>query len=69
LDQIKKRGRAYEQDIQPEYLDKINTGYLEYIKAQKDLNVMVIDVTDKDFVNSQDDYVWLLDAISSRVNA
>lgn len=69
LEQIKKRGRAYEQDIQPEYLDKINTGYLEYIKAQKELNVMVIDVTDKDFVNSQQDYVWLLDAISSHVNA
>jgi deoxyadenosine/deoxycytidine kinase len=33
-----------------DYLDKINSGYLEYIKSQTELNVLIIDVSDKDFV-------------------
>ena len=39
LANIKKRGRSYEQEIQAEYLDKFNRGYLDYIKTQTDLNV------------------------------
>jgi hypothetical protein len=30
--------------------DKINSGYLEYIKSQTELNVLIIDVSDRDFV-------------------
>jgi deoxyadenosine/deoxycytidine kinase len=30
-----------------DYLDKINSGYLEYIKSQTELNVLIIDVSDK----------------------
>jgi hypothetical protein len=29
------------------YLDKINSGYLDYIKSQSDLNVLIIDVSEK----------------------
>jgi deoxyadenosine/deoxycytidine kinase len=36
-----------------DYLDKINSGYLEYIKSQTELNVLIIDVSDKDFVKSR----------------
>jgi deoxyadenosine/deoxycytidine kinase len=49
LQNIKKRGRSYEQK-KGDYLDKINSGYLEYIKSQTELNVLIIDVSDKDFV-------------------
>jgi len=63
LQQIKKRGRDYEQDITPEYLDNINRGYLDFIKSATGLNVLVIDVTDKDFVNNQEDYLWILDQL------
>jgi deoxyadenosine/deoxycytidine kinase len=49
LQNIKKRGRSYEQKFQ-EYLDKINSGYLDYIKSQTELNVLIIDVSDRDFV-------------------
>ena len=31
---IKKRGRDYEQNIDSEYLDKINSGYLDFLKNQ-----------------------------------
>jgi deoxyadenosine/deoxycytidine kinase len=49
LQNIKKRGRSYEQKISGD-LDKINSGYLEYIKSQTELNVLIIDVSDRDFV-------------------
>jgi len=44
LQNIKNRGRSYEQDITADYLEKINKGYLEYIKTQIDLNVLILDV-------------------------
>lgn len=62
---IKKRGRKYESDIEDEYLDKINAGYLDFLKSQTDFNVKIIDISDKDFVKYRADYLWLLDQICS----
>ena len=67
LQNIKLRGRSYEQDIPAAYLDKINLGYLDYIKSQTTLNVLVIDVSDKDFVKNQADYVFVLSAIQKKL--
>ena len=67
LENIKVRGRSYEQDIEADYLEKINFGYLDYIKTQKDLNVLVIDISDKDFVKNQQDYLYILNEISQRI--
>ncbi|MDR6966325.1 2-amino-4-hydroxy-6-hydroxymethyldihydropteridine diphosphokinase [Flavobacterium arsenatis] len=67
LQNIKRRGRTYEQEIQPEYLEKINSGYLDYIKSQPDLNVLIIDVSDKDFVNNQEDYIFVLEEIRTKI--
>lgn len=66
LENIRLRGRSYEQEIPAEYLDKINRGYLDYIKTQTDLNVLVIDVSDKDFVKNQNDYLQILDEIEGK---
>ena len=60
---IKKRGREYEQNIADDYLDKINSGYLEFLKSQNDFNVKIIDVSDRDFVVNRSDYLWLLSEI------
>ncbi|PJJ09498.1 2-amino-4-hydroxy-6-hydroxymethyldihydropteridine diphosphokinase [Flavobacterium sp. 1] len=68
LQNIKSRGRSYEQDITAEYLEKINRGYLEYIKTQTDLNVLVIDVSDRDFVSNQEDYLFVLNKIQEKNN-
>ena len=65
LQNIKKRGRSYEQEIPATYLEKINNGYLDYIKTQKDLNVLVLDVSDLDFVKNQSDYLFLLEKIKT----
>lgn len=68
LRNIKNRGRSYEQDITASYLEKINKGYLEYIKTQTDLNVLVVDVSDRDFVSNQEDYLFILSKIQEKSN-
>ncbi|MBO9586848.1 MAG: 2-amino-4-hydroxy-6-hydroxymethyldihydropteridine diphosphokinase [Flavobacterium sp.] len=68
LQNIKKRGRIYEQNIEATYLDKINNGYLEYIKSQTDLNVLIIDVSDRDFVKKHEDYLYILNEIKKKLN-
>ena len=67
LANIKKRGRSYEQNIPADYLDKINSGYLDYIKSQTDLNVLIIDVSDRDFVENQEDYLYILEEIQNKI--
>jgi deoxyguanosine kinase len=67
LENIKKRGRSYEQNIPADYLDKINNGYLDYIKSQSDLNVLIIDVSDRDFVKNQEDYLYILEEIQQKI--
>ncbi|MFT3793461.1 2-amino-4-hydroxy-6-hydroxymethyldihydropteridine diphosphokinase [Flavobacterium sp.] len=66
LANIKLRGRSYEQEIPADYLDRINRGYLDYIKSQTDLNVLIIDVSDRDFVKNQQDYVFILEEIQKK---
>jgi deoxyguanosine kinase len=68
LKNIKKRGRSYEQEIPAEYLDKINQGYLDYIKSQTNLKVLVIDVSSFDFVKNQEDYITILEAIQKKLS-
>ena len=63
---IKKRGRDYEQNIESEYLEKINSGYLDFLKNQTELNVKIIDISDRDFVKNRKDYLWLLGEICSK---
>jgi len=67
LQNIKRRGRSYEQEIPSSYLEKINNGYLDYIKTQKDLNVLIIDVSERDFVKNQEDYIFVLNEIRNKI--
>lgn len=64
LENIKKRGREYEQNISEEYLQQLQSGYLNFIQAEKDLNVLIIDVSEMDFVNNEDDYCKIIREIS-----
>ena len=61
---IRDRGRGYEQNIQTEYLDKIQLGYLDFIKQQTKLRVVIIDTNHLDFVNRRKDYEKMLEVIS-----
>lgn len=65
IENIKKRGRDYEQNIAPEYLDKIHKGYANFIKTEENLHSVIIDISDKDFVNNPKDYKEIIDLIKN----
>ena len=64
LENIKKRGRDYEQNIGKDYLTQINKSYLTFIKSQPNLNVKIIDISELDFVNSRENYLKLLGEVN-----
>jgi 2-amino-4-hydroxy-6-hydroxymethyldihydropteridine diphosphokinase len=68
LANIRKRGRSYEQDISTNYLEKINQGYLDYIKSKTDINALIIDISDLDFVKNQEDYIYILNEIQNKIH-
>jgi deoxyadenosine/deoxycytidine kinase len=47
---IKNRGRDFEQNISDEYLQNIQDKYLDFLRKQSDLPVLLLDVTNVDFV-------------------
>lgn len=53
---IRKRGRSYEQKIASEYLQKIQDGYLDYIRKQQEMRIVIIDTNNIDFVENPEDY-------------
>ena len=61
---IKKRGRSYEQNISDDYLIKIQTAYFDFIKQLNDLRILVIDVNNIDFANDQEHYQQLIKTIN-----
>lgn len=56
MENIAKRGRAYEKYITEEYLQKIQLGYNNFIQTERNLNILVIDVSEMDFVSNHDQY-------------
>jgi deoxyadenosine/deoxycytidine kinase len=67
LENIKKRGRDYEQKIPPEYLEKINRGYLDFIKDHPEQNSIVLDMSELDFVNNPKDYETILERLEDTI--
>ena len=65
LGNIQKRGRAYEQNISSSYLEKIHKGYSNFINTQQDLNTLIIDVSDMDFVENNQDYQLIIKKINN----
>ena len=61
---IKKRGRSYEQNISDDYLIKIQTAYFDFIKQVGDLRVLIIDVNTIDFANNPKDYKQITELIN-----
>lgn len=49
---IQKRGRGYEQNISYDYLTQIQNRYFDYFKKQQDYPVLILDVTQVNFVEN-----------------
>jgi len=58
---IKTRGRDFEQNISDEYLRNIQDKYLDYLKKQDDFPVLILDVTNIDFVTDSNIYKSMKD--------
>ena len=67
LENIKKRGRSYEQEIAPDYLEKINQGYSDFIKGLHEQRTAIIDISALDFVQNEGDYGVILDEIQGEL--
>ncbi len=60
LDNIKKRGRPYEQDIKADYLEKIEKAYFGYFKqVRKEQKILIVPCDGLDFVNKDIDYLQI----------
>lgn len=64
ISNIKLRNRPYEQEIQADYLLKIQNSYFEYLKNITSYPVLILDIKDMDFVNKEANYETLKFLIS-----
>ncbi len=60
---IRHRGRDYEQQIADDYLEGIQESYFNYLKQQPGLRVVVLDVNAIDFVAYRKHFDMILEAI------
>ncbi len=64
LRNIQQRGRDYEKGIKAEYLEMIQHSYLDFIKKQSNMRILIINTNLIDFVNNEADYRLMIDLIS-----
>ena len=68
LENIKQRGRSYEQSIDADYLQKIHAGYMTYLNGKEhQARVIRIDLSSLDFVHRRQDYVQVLSLLTDQI--
>lgn len=60
---IRNRGRDYEQIIDDEYLEKIQSSYFEFIHNHPNMTIVIIDNSKLDFVNKEEDFTKIKNII------
>ncbi len=65
LQNIAQRGREYEKHITADYLKKIQEGYYDSFRHEKEMRILVLDINDIDFVKNESDYKKLKEMIFS----
>lgn len=60
---IRNRGRDYEQNIQDDYLGNLEKGYWDFFKQQEGLRIVVLDTNEVDFVHNMNDYNRILEIL------
>ncbi len=56
LENIRKRGRDYEKEISPDYLEKLQESYFEYFRSMQDQKILILDINKMDFVGRKNDF-------------
>ena len=63
---IRKRGRSFEQEISDEYLQNIQNIYIDYLKKQNSFPVVLLDVTKIDFIKNDIVYKKIKDLLNHK---
>lgn len=67
VNQISKRGRAYEESIRLDYLKRLNERYEAWISTYESGNLLIIDVDDNSFFDSAEDLGEIINKIDSKI--
>ena len=65
---IKKRGRVFEQNIQHEYLEKLNELYDDWFYNEYKGPKIVINIDELDFIEKEEDFKEMTSIINSEIN-
>ena len=68
VNNIKKRNRNFEKKINTEYLKNLNNYYENWIKHYSNKNLLIIDVTNKDFIKNSKDLKNIYKKIENKIN-
>lgn len=63
IERIKKRGRSYEQDINPEYLQVLSDAYNRFFLHYDATPLLIVNTTNLDYVKNEQDFTQLLQEI------
>lgn len=66
LRNIRRRGRRYEQNIAPDYLDNLQRQYLDFLRKQSgQMRIHLLDTSNIDFVQNRPDFESILSIIET----
>lgn len=65
LHRIKKRGRGFERFMEASYLERLNEAYAEFFYHYNQSPLLIVNASEIDFINNDDDYQLLLEQILS----
>ena len=66
LENIRTRGREFEQDISADYLLQLQQTYFDYFKMETEIPILVIDLETSNFQQNNEEYQQLLELLSQK---
>jgi deoxyadenosine/deoxycytidine kinase len=68
LGRIEKRGRSFEKDIDPNYLENLMHAYDRYFADFKDCPVLTVETEDLNFPEYEEHITYVIDAVGETLN-
>jgi deoxyadenosine/deoxycytidine kinase len=68
VNHIQKRGRDYEESIRLDYLKRLNERYEAWISTYDKGKLLIIDIDNNNFTESQEDLGKIINSIDAEIN-
>ncbi|MDB5243005.1 MAG: deoxynucleoside kinase, partial [Spirosoma sp.] len=68
-EQIRKRGRSFEQSISDEYLNSLNRLYEEFILTYREGDLLILDVNETDYTGNPADFAQVIRQVDAWMGA